>query len=231
MQASSTSHRTRARSRTPARGATRKRALRLVGPALAALLAAGCATTQIGAQWVDPQWPKASLQGAPVLVVCAAQDTTVRLVCEARFSARLAALGAKPLTAPDASGAQAGSDGGSEARLAAARAAGARAVLYTTLRADYTVVNSGPSVSFGIGGFGASGGGSRSGVGGGVGVAVPVGASGGAGMAANSALVDVASARTVWSAQATTPAASDLSAQIDELAGVLAGALRQSGVL
>ena len=202
---------------------------RVVAALAVALLAAGCASTQLGAQWVDPQMPKKSLQGATVLIVCEAQDTTVKLLCESRFADRLAALGVKTLTSPalaDASLAAGAAD--SAARLAAAKAAGARAVLQTTLRPDYAAVSAAPSFSIGIGGFGASGGG---GVGGGVGVAVPVGgASGGAGMAARSSLLDAGSAKIVWSAQASAPSGSDASLQIDELAGVLAGALSQAGI-
>jgi hypothetical protein len=97
--------------------------LQVVAPLLAAVLVAGCASTQIGAQWTDPQWPKQSLQGTTVLVVCDAQDTTVRLLCESRFSARLAALGAKPVT-PQA-GEQSDGQPASQATLSAARS-GAR---------------------------------------------------------------------------------------------------------
>lgn len=211
--------------------AHRSTAPRFVAPVLSALLAAGCASTQIGAQWVDPQWPKASLHGAPVLVVCEAPDTTAKLLCESRFSAQLASLGATPLTVSATADSLAGREATTEGRLAAAKAAGARAVLQTALKPDYSVVSSGPSFSIGIGGFGGSGGGSRSGVGGGVGVAVPVGgAGGGVGMAASSTLVDVGSAKVIWSAQATAPAGPDLSAQIDELAGVLIGGVRQAGI-
>lgn len=198
--------------------------------ALGAALVAGCASTQIGAQWVDAQWPKQSLQGATVLVVCETQDTTVKLLCESQFSAQLASLGAKPVTAPEAANVPAGRDATPENKLAAANAAGARAILQTTLKPDYSVVSSGPSFSFGIGGFGGSGGGSRSGVGGGVGVAVPVGGPGGVGMAASSTLIDVSRGNVIWSAQATAPAASDLSAQIDELASVLVGGVKQTGI-
>lgn len=213
-----------------ARGSAR-RTLRVAGAAAVALLAAGCATTQIGAQWVDPQWPKSALQGASVLVVCDAQDATVKLICETRFAQHLSALGVKPLTA--AAGAESAAVGATtpEARLATARAAGARAVWSTALRPDYSAVSATPSLSIGIGGFGASGGGSRGGVGGGVGVALPVGASSGTGMAASSALTDVGSGKLVWSAQASAPASPDTAAQIDELAGVLAGGLKQAGML
>ncbi len=199
--------------------------LQVVAPLLAAVLVAGCASTQIGAQWTDPQWPKQSLQGTTVLVVCDAQDTTVRLLCESRFSARLASLGAKPVTPP--AGEQPGGQPTSQATLSAARAAGARSVFQTTLRADASAVSTGPTFSFGIGGFG----GSSSGFGGGVGVAMPVGGSSGTGLGASSTLVDAAgSGQVIWSARATAPAATDLSAQIDELANVIVGALKQAGV-
>jgi len=199
----------------------------LAAPLLAALLAAGCASTEIGAQWTDPQWPKQSLRGTTVLVVCDAPDTTVRLLCESRFAARLATLGAKPVTPPVSE--QTGGASGSQAALPAARAAGARSVFQTTLRQDNSVVSTGPTFSFGIGGFGGSGGGG--GVGGGVGVAMPVGGSGGTGLAASSSLVDAAgNGQVIWSARATAPAATDVSAQIDELANVLVGALEKAAL-
>lgn len=200
---------------------------RMAAPLLAASLAAGCAATRIEAQWTDPQWPRQSLQGTTVLVVCDAQDTTLKLVCESRFAARLAALGVKPVTAP--AGASPGMPPASQDVLSAARTAGAASVLRTTMQPDYSAVGRGPTFSFGIGGYGGSGGG---GGGGGVGVAVPVGASGAAGMAASSTLADAAgSGQVVWSARAIAQASSDASAQIDELAAVLAGALKQAGLL
>ena len=228
-----------------ARSVRRRAAVRLVGSVLALLLVAGCASTQVDAQWVDPQYAKQSLQGTTVLVTCDAQDTTVRLLCESRFAARLAALGAKPLSDPGLaaatpagatpagatpSSAALGAETNAAALRAAAKAIGARSVLQVSLRADYSAPSATPSFSFGIGGFGASGGGSRSGVGGGVGVAMPVGATSGAGMAGSSTLVDGASGRVIWSARATAPASSDMSAQVDELAAVSVNALQQAGI-
>lgn len=192
---------------------------------LATIIGAGCASTRIGAQWVDSQWPKQSLHGAQVLVVCEAQDTTVRLLCESRFAARLAALGARPISAPAVADAAGGT--ASQNRLAAAKAAGALAIWQTTLKPDYSAVSTGPSFSIGIGGFG--GGGSRGGVGGGVGVALPVGAPGGTGLAASSTLIDAGGGNVIWSAQATAPPAPDLATQIDELADVLASGVQQAG--
>lgn len=218
-----------------ARSVRRRAAVRLVGSVLALLLVAGCASTQVDAQWVDPQYAKQSLQGTTVLVTCDAQDTTVRLLCESRFAARLAALGAKPLSDPGlaaatSSSAAPGAETNAAALRAAAKAIGARSVLQVSLRADYSAPSATPAFSFGIGGFGASGGGSRSGVGGGVGVAMPVGATSGAGMAGSSTLVDGASGRVIWSAKATAPASSDMSAQVDELAAVSINALQQAGI-
>lgn len=218
------------------RSVRRRATVRLVSSALVLLLVAGCASTQIGAQWVDPQYAKQSLQGTAVLVVCEAQDTTLRLLCESKFAARLAALGAKPMSESTQVGAAPagvappsatpGGEANSTALRAAAKEAGARSVLQVSLRPDYSAPNATPSFSFGIGGFG----GSRSGVGGGVGVAVPVGAASGAGMAGSSTLVDVASGRVIWSARATAPASSDMSAQVDELAAVSINALQQAGL-
>ncbi len=227
------------------RSGRRNAAARLVSSALALLLVAGCASTQIDAQWIDPQYAKQSLQGTTVLVACDAQDTTVRLLCESKFAARLSALGAKPLSAPKLaavtsagetpvgatpSNAAPGGEANAAALRAAAKEIGARSVLQVSLRHDYSAPSATPSFSFGIGGFGGSGGGSRGGVGGGVGVAVPVGATGGAGMAGNSTLVDVASGRVIWSARATAPASSDMSAQVEELAAVSINALQQAGL-
>jgi hypothetical protein len=204
--------------------------VRLVHSALALLLVAGCASTQVGAQWVDPQFAKQSLHGTTVLVTCEAQDTTVRLLCESKFAARLAALGAKPASDATLGSASPAGEVNSAAMLTAAKAVGARSVLQVTLRPDYSAPSAAPSFSFGIGGFGASGGGSRSGVGGGVGVAVPVGTPGGAGMAGSSSLVDVSSGRVIWSVNATAPASSDMASQVDELAAASINALQQAGL-
>jgi hypothetical protein len=189
------------------------------------LTLAGCATTQVGAQWADPAFQGKSLRGARVLVVCDAGDPAMQRICQDEVSAQVNALGATPVQAPDA-----GMNGRQAAPgqlMSAARVAGARAVFSTSVSPDTSVVSPGPAVSFGLGGFSWG-----SGVGGGVGVTVPT--TGGAhvqtGYAANGVLTDVDSGRMMWSARATTPAQSNLNAQMAELAKAVVGAAQQAGL-
>ena len=144
------------------------------GVLTASLLAlAGCATSAVNAQWSDPQFAGQPLRGAKVLVACQAVDMTLRRVCADRSAAKLSALGAIPLLAPD------GGDAApvdSAALLQAARDAGAVAVLNTTVAPEVAVASPGPSFGIGIGGFG--GGGYRSGGGVGFGVSAPIGGCG-----------------------------------------------------
>jgi hypothetical protein len=191
------------------------------------LLLAGCATTQVGAQWTDPAFKGQSLRGARLLVVCDANDATLRRICQDEVSAQLTGLGASPVQAPDPGGDA--RQPGPDQLLAAARVAGAKAVFSATLAPDATIVNPAPSFSFGIGGFG--GGGYRSGTAGGIGITMPAGPGQvSTGYAANGALTDVASGRTMWSAKATTPAQQNLNAQMAELARAVVGAAQQAGL-
>lgn len=192
--------------------------------AVAALLG-GCATTQVGAQWADPVFKGQSLKGARLLVACDAAEPALQRLCQDAMSSQLLARGATPVQAPGP-----GPNGRQpqvEQMLAAARTAGATAVFSSSLAPDLTVVNAGPTFSFGLGSFG----GYRSGVSGGVGVTVP--ATTGqvsTGYAASGKLTDVASGRMMWSASATTPAQANLNAQIDELARAVVGAAQQAGL-
>lgn len=200
--------------------------------ALAATLLAGCASTQLGAQYVDPQVPRQSLRGAAVLVVCDAAEPAYRLLCEERFSARLADLGARALTDPSLARQAPPTEQVPQAYLSAAQAAGARAVLHVRLAPDYAQANPLSSFSIGIGGWSGSGGyyHGGSGVGGGVGMSVPVGAAGASmGLGALATLADVPAGRVIWTTKATTPAA-DAAAQLDSLAKVLSEALKQQGL-
>jgi hypothetical protein len=54
---------------------------------------AGCATTQMKAEWWDPDFSVASLNGRRVLVVCRAPDEAMRRVCEDQWSFQLGARG------------------------------------------------------------------------------------------------------------------------------------------
>jgi hypothetical protein len=64
-------------------------------------LLAGCAGSRINAQWSDPQFAGQPPRGAKVLVACQAADPTLRRVCADRMAAKLSALGAVPVLAPD----------------------------------------------------------------------------------------------------------------------------------
>lgn len=203
---------------------------RLAG-AIGLLFLGGCASTQLGAQYVDPQFPRQALRGAPILVVCEAPEPAMKLICERQISTQLAQLGARPLTDPRLVNPTPGHEPPAGHYLPAAQAAGARAIFSTTLTPDYWQANPMSSFSIGIGGWGGSGGYyGGSGVGGGVGVTMPVGAAqGGAGLAALGAVIDVASGRVMWTAKATTSAAPDPSTQVSEVTKALADAARQTG--
>ena len=201
------------------------------GAAAAALFATcflgGCATTTVNAEWTDPQFAGRSLRGERVLVVCDANDTVVRRICQDRLAAQVSAAGATPVAGADTAGLTAGPPPANDKTLAAARRAGAKAILAATVAPDATVVSGGSSVSFGIGGWGGSGGGVS---GGGVGVGVPVG--GGrvdTAYGANLALTDVGTVRVMWTSKVTAPASQNISMQIDEIAKVGVGAARSAG--
>jgi hypothetical protein len=189
-----------------------------------ALLLAACASSRIDAQWSDAQFAGQPPRGAKVLVACQAADPTLRRICADRMAAKLSALGRVPVLAADGGGA--GPD--EAALLQAARAAGAAALLRTTLAPEAVAVAPGPAVSIGIGGFG---GGYRSGGGVGFGVSAPIGGAGPAqtGWAASSALSDAASGRLMWSARASAPPSSDVAAQLDTLATLLLEGAREKG--
>lgn len=201
-------------------------------PAVAGLLLTGCASTQMGAQFVDPQTPPHYLRGAAVLVVCEGPEPALRLICESQAVGQLTQLGAKPLTDPKLVSLMAGREPTTEYYLPAARAAGALAVFSTALKADYSRPSPMSSVSIGIGGWGGSGGYyGGSGVGGGVGVTMPVGgAQGATGLAATGTLVDAVSGRVIWTAGATTSRTGDASSRIAELTRALTKAMREAGL-
>jgi hypothetical protein len=188
---------------------------------------AGCATTQVTVQWSDPEFAGRSLRGEKVLVVCDAPDVAIRGVCQDQVAAQVRASGATPVISPDA-GLTVGPPPANDKTLAAARAAGAKAILGSTIGPDVTVVSPGSSIGIGVGGFGGSGGGSV--MGGSVGVGFPVG--GGqatTGYAANMVLTDVATVRLLWTGKITTPATQNIGAQIGELARVGVEAARAAG--
>jgi hypothetical protein len=186
---------------------------------------AGCASSQLVAQWSDPQFAGQLAQGTKVLVACHTPDLTLRRLCVDRISEQLLAAGVQPLPTPDADGAAADD----AALLGAARAAGAAALLRTTIIAETTSVAPAPTIGIGIGGFG---GGYRSGGGVGIGMSAPVGGGGPAetGFGASAGLTDVASGKLMWSARASAAPSSDVNRQLALLASQLVEAAKQSGL-
>jgi len=211
--------------RTAARRATLRAAAVALAAAGAAWLA-GCATSQVSAQWSDPQFRGQPARGAKVLVSCQAADLTLRRVCADRLAAEVAARGAVPVPAADPGDVPPLPD---EALLRAARQAGASAVLRSTVAAEVAVASPGPTIGIGIGGFG---GGYRSGGGVGIGVSAPVAGAGkmDTGFGANAALVDVASGSLMWSGRASAAPSSDVGQQLATLARLLVDAARQAGM-
>jgi len=193
---------------------------------MVAVTAAGCTTgPQLAAQWTDPQLVKSAyLRGGKVLVACDVADLTMRQICQDRVAAELAARGASTVFPGPQT--MIATDRSIDSQLiAAARDAGAKAMMVLTLTPAVTEVSQGFQI--GIGGFGyGSGGGSM-----GVGVSAPVG--GGKvtmGYAANGRITDAGSGRLVWSASASTSPSSDLQLQLDGLAKTVFGAADQSGL-
>ena len=191
---------------------------------IAAIVVGACASTQLDAQWVDPNVQPNLLRGAPTLVVCDAADAVVRQICQDQLAGEVVARGGSPVFA--AQNIEIASDRPIDAQLLpAARGAGARALMVVTIAPAVTDVS--PGFSVGIGGFGFGGG--RSGVG--VGVAAPIG--GGrvtTGYSANARVTDVADGRLVWTARSTAPPSSDLSAQLAELSKSVMAAADKSGL-
>lgn len=195
---------------------------------LCALLLAGCAGSRINAQWSDAQFAGQPPRGAKVLVACQASEPTLRRICADRMAAKVSALGAVPVLAPDSSDTADATLPNEAALLQAARQAGAVALLRTQLAPEVVAVAPGPTIGIGIGGFGGS---YRSGGSVGFGMSAPIGGAGTAetGYAAIATLTDVASGRLMWSARASAPPSSDVGQQLSTLATLLLEAARQAG--
>jgi hypothetical protein len=143
---------------------------------LCGMLIGGCASTAVQTRWADPQFAGRSLRGATVLVVCNASAAAIQRICQDQIAARMLVSAVRPVMATEADLLTAQGEHITDKVFAAARRAGATAIWGAIITPDVTVVNPGPTVGFGIGGFGASGGWHRSsGVGGGIGVGFPVG--------------------------------------------------------
>jgi hypothetical protein len=195
-----------------------------------ALQLAGCASNNIQAQWSDPAFAGHSLHGEKVLVVCDARETAIQRVCQDRMTARLAASGVVPVTSPDTDKLAPDAAQANAAVMATARSSGAKAVWRSTVAPDATVGTPGPTLGFGMGGFG--GGYGAGGVGAGVGVGVPVGPDRvETAYGANLVLTDIESGKIMWTSKVTTPASRDVNAQIDNLAQTGVDAAQKAGML
>ena len=206
-------------------------AIALIG--LCGLLVGGCTSTAIQAQWADPQFAGRSLRGGTALVVCNAHAPAIQRICQDQIAARMLMSGIRPVMATDANLITAQGEQITDKIFAAARRAGANAIWAATVAPDFTVVSPGPTIGFGIGGFGTSGGWYRSsGVGGGIGVGFPVGGEQvNTAYAADMTLTDVETGRLMWSSRITTPASQDITEQITQLVEVGVKSAQQAGYL
>jgi len=195
---------------------------------LAAALA-GCATTQMNAQWRDPGFDAGVLRRGPVLVVCRVPDEALRRLCEDQWATALGTRGLVPLRSysiPDFPWAS-----GDTAPDLAAAVAASGAIAFTSLSivpGGTTVVNPAPQVGVGVSGGGHRGGGFSVG---GIGISFPIGSPTATySLGASSALVEAASGRLVWSGSASTPASADTAAQVGALTQVSFEAMRAAGL-
>jgi hypothetical protein len=195
---------------------------------LCAALNSGCSSNPVQAEWTDPAFTNHPLRGAKVLVLCEASDVPIQRVCEEQMRAQVATSGATPLSAPELSAAR---DSLSDKALATARSAGAKAVLFASVAPDDTLVNPGPSVGFGVGGYGGMGGYHSGAVEAGVGVSVPVGEGRTrTSYAANMVLKDVDSGRVMWTSKVSGPMAQDINMQMNSIARAGLEAAQKAGV-
>jgi hypothetical protein len=197
------------------------------------LLAGGCASTAVQAQWADPFFAGRSLRGTTVLVVCNANAPAVQRICQDQIAARMLASGIRPVMATEVDLSAAEGKSIADNIFAAARREGANAIWAATIAPDATVVSPGPTIGVGIGGFGGSGGWyPSSGVGGGIGVGVPVsGEQVSTAYAADMTLTDVGTGRLMWTSKITTPASQDIAEQVTRLVEVGAQSAQQAGYL
>jgi hypothetical protein len=198
--------------------------------AACAVVGAGCATQKVDDTWADPQFTGRSLIGAKVFVVCQASDLAVRRICLDQMASELVAFGATPVQGPDPGDSISNTEPATDSFMAAARGAGASAILRARLLQDSSaVVDSGPQFGVGIGGFGGSWG---RGGGVGVGVQVPIGnrPPPSSGYTANGAFTDVQSGRLMWTAKASTGPSQDVNEQVGTLAKRVLQAAQKSGL-
>jgi hypothetical protein len=202
-----------------------RKSLTASAAAAALLLLSACAGPRVDGEWTSPDFTVTSLQGRPVMVACSAQDDTLRRICEDRLAARINEAGARAVRAPEppAGGLQTGDD----RALAAARSAGAQALVRTSLLTAGVTAGGGPGPSIGIGV-----GGGRGGLGIGGGLSLPIGGTRTAAEAftASTSVLDVTTGQPIWSVRTSTPASTDMAGQVDQLTAAAAEAMRRAGL-
>ena len=199
---------------------------RAVLAALLSLAVTACATTNMDAQWTNPDYQGRNVRGSSVLVACEAQDLTLQRICEDQLAAAVTARGAKATLNSQLPGAAPNASAGNDPYLAAAKRVGARAIVRMTLNSGQPVaVDSGPSIGIGIGG-----GSGR--FGGGGGISFPFGgARVSQAYVSETALIDPSNGATMWSGRASSTTAQNATAQISELTQATVQALQGTGLL
>lgn len=195
---------------------------------LGTLLAHGCASAKIPAQWTDPAFATRSLHGTKVLVACEAEDIATRRICQDEVAAQLSAAGVEPVKA--ATPQEAGGSHRDDALRAEAREMGAKATFATSVTRDASVIGSATTIGIGVG---TSSGGWGSGpvVGGGVGVSAPIGGTRiDSAYGASMVLTDVATNKLMWTMKAVAPASQDVVGQIRQLAKTGVEEAQKSGM-
>jgi hypothetical protein len=205
--------------------------LRLLAAGLVTVLA-GCATTRMTAEWRNPAFDAASLQGGRVLVVCRAPDEAVRRGCEDQWSNRLGARGIVVVRSYSIPGFPWASPDASEEMRVALQASGVALLASMSLYAGgEAVVNPGAQVGVGVsaGSGGYRGGGFSVG---GIGISFPIGgATAARSLAASSSLTAVAQGTLVWSGSASAPASGDVLAQVEALTQATIEAMQRAGLV
>jgi hypothetical protein len=193
----------------------------LLAAACVPLLASGCATTRVDGQWADPEFAGRTLLGTKVLVSCRGPDSTVARLCEDRLAVMLSDAGAVALR-PQMPVETAG---GNEAVVRAARVAGATsAVSASIVEAGISGPATGTSMGIGIGG-------GTGGFGIGGSFSIPLGGvRQSIALASNTALLDAATGREMWSMRASSPSGGDVAPQVAELARATVDSMRKSGL-
>lgn len=191
---------------------------------LGATLLAACATPQMEGQWRDPRLGERSMQGRAVLVVCRGLDPTLERICEDRLAADTQAAGIR-VVRPDLPRDASLDPAPNDALLAAAREAGAAAVLSMALERSYPPSPPGGSVGVGV----AGGSGGWGGSGGAIGITLPLGSLAPA-LVSGASLADAATGRLVWTGRARGSGAANETAQVGELTRLTAEALKGSGL-